>query len=507
MAVSYSVRELHKEFSGVVAVKDATLDVHEGTIHGVIGKNGAGKSVLMSMIAGALQPSGGQLVVGGQSVDDHRRWNPRAAQQHGISLIPQEPPKLPFLTVEDYLFLGDRRFVNRGFVKLRAMRQKVAEIDEQLELRIRPGDAMAGLPIEVQQLLAFGKAIYLEDAKVVLLDEITASLSGRRRSALLRRLRELAPGRSFTLITHHINEVMSACDRVTVMRDGVSVETLDVVGSSQEELAAKIVGDMGVVHIDPGRTHEPGDEVLRVTGLTSPPHFADVNLAVGEREVVGLAGVEGSGKDEFLEALAGLRSATGEVAVDGKRRTVRSPREATRSGIAYLTKKREELATIHHLSVLENLLLPVAGRFSGPLGLLRNSRLREVATEMVTQMQVKPPRPDAVINTLSGGNRQKVMIGRLRLMRPRVYLLNEPTRGVDIATKPELLRVVREELAARSGVVMTSEAEEELVDTCDRILVFLRGRIVREFRRGEPGFEVGEIYRASQGVGAGDGAA
>ena len=191
----------------MVAVKDATLDVHEGTIHGVIGKNGAGKSVLMSMIAGALQPSGGQLVVAGESVDDHRRWNPRAAQQRGISLIPQEPPKLPFLTVEDYLFLGDRRFVNRGFVNLRAMRQKVAEIDEQLELRIRPGDAMAGLPIEVQQLLAFGKAIYLEDAKVVLLDEITASLSGRRRSALLRRLRELAPGRSFTLITYHINEV------------------------------------------------------------------------------------------------------------------------------------------------------------------------------------------------------------------------------------------------------------------------------------------------------------
>lgn len=504
MSVSYSVRGLHKEFSGVVAVADATFDVAEGSIHGVIGKNGAGKSVLMSMIAGALQPSGGELIVGDESVlDEHRRWSPRLAQQRGISLIPQEPPKLPFLTVEDYLFLGDRRFSRSGFVRLRAMRQKVAEIDEQLELRVRPGDAMARLPIEVQQLLAFGKAIFLEDSKIVLLDEITASLSGRRRSALLRQLRELAPGRSFTLITHHINEVMAACDRVTVMRDGVSVETLDVVGSSHEQLAAKIVGDMGVVHIDPGVTHEPGDEVLRVTSLTSSPHFADVDLLVGEHEVVGLAGVEGSGKDEFLETVAGLRAATaGGVAVAGQRRTVRSPRDAARSGIAYLTKKREELATIHNLSVLENLLLPVASRFSGPLGLLRTGRLREVATEMVTQMQVKPPRPDAVINTLSGGNRQKVMIGRLRLMRPRIYLLNEPTRGVDIATKPELLRVVRAELAAHSGVIMTSEAEEELVDTCDRVLVFFRGRIVREFRRGEPGFEVGEIYRASQGVDA-----
>ena len=143
----------------MIAVDDATFDVAQGSIHGVIGKNGAGKSVLMSMIAGALQPTRGELVVGDDSAPvERRRWSPRAAQQRGISLIPQEPPKLPFLTVEDYLFLGDRRFVSRGFVRLRAMRQKVAEIDERLELRIRPGDAMAGLPIEVQQLLAFGKA-------------------------------------------------------------------------------------------------------------------------------------------------------------------------------------------------------------------------------------------------------------------------------------------------------------------------------------------------------------
>jgi ABC-type sugar transport system ATPase subunit len=383
------------------------------------------------------------------------------------------------------------------------MRRKVAEIDDELELRVRPADPMAGLPIEVQQLLAFGKAIFLENATVVLLDEITASLSGDRRTALLRQLRELAPGRSFTLITHHINEVMSACDRVTVMRDGLSVETIDVAGSSHGQLASKIVGDMGVVHIDPGPKREPGDEVLRVTGLASPLHFTDVSFAVREREVLGLAGVEGSGKDELLEAVAGLRqAAAGEVAIDGQKRNIRSPRDGSRFGIAYLTKKREELATIHNLSVQENLLLPVARRFSGPLGLLRNRALREVALSMVQQMQVKPPRPEAVINTLSGGNRQKVMIGRLQLMRPRVYLLNEPTRGVDIATKPELLRVVREKLAARSAVIMTSEAEEELVDTCDRILVFVRGRIVKELHRGEPSFEVGEIYRISQGVAA-----
>jgi ABC-type sugar transport system ATPase subunit len=200
--------------------------------------------------------------------------------------------------------------------------------------------------------------------------------------------------------------------------------------------------------------------------------------------------------------MAGLRPATGEIWIDGKVRHLRSPRSAAVAGVAYLPKKREEYATIHNLSVLENLLLPVARRFAGPLGLLRDSTLRKTAASVVKQMQVKPPNPDAIINTLSGGNRQKVMIGRLRLMRPRLYLLNEPTRGVDISTKPELLRVIRHDLTASSAVIMTSESEEELIDTCDRVLLVLRGRIVREIRRGDPGFNVADIYRASQGVDA-----
>jgi ABC-type sugar transport system ATPase subunit len=498
--VSYSVRGLQKEFAGRYAVEDATFDVEYGSIHGVIGKNGAGKSVLMNMIAGTLEPSGGELSVGGQHVADHKRWSARAAQKLGVALIPQEPPSLPYLTVEDYLFLGDRTASSYGVLNLRAMRAKVAEIDERLNLQVAPTDAMVSLPIEVQQLLAFGKAIFLEKARVVLLDEITASLSGARREGLLRQLRELAVDRSFTLITHHIGEVIAACDRVTVMRDGVSVDTLDVADATPHILASKIVGEMGVTRTDGGGARDLGREVIELRGLTSLPAFEGVSLAVHEHEVVGIAGVEGSGKDELLGSLAGLRRATGEVRMNGSHRAIRSPRAATRAGIAYLPKKREEYATIHNLSVLENLLLPVAGRFAGPLGLLRESRLRRTAATAVEQMDVKPRRTEAIINTLSGGNRQKVMIGRLRQMTPRLYLLNEPTRGVDIATKPELLRVIRSELTAGSGVIMTSESEEELVDTCDRVLIFVRGRIVREIARDDPAFNVGEIYRTSQGV-------
>lgn len=500
MSTSYSVSRLSKEFAGVHAVRDATFSVAQGTVHGVIGKNGAGKSVLMNMVAGALSPSGGELTIADDAVNV-KRWSPRAAADHGIALVPQEPPDFPFLTVEDFLFLGDRSAAKRGILQRKYIRRKVREIDERLALRVTPTDQMASLPIEVQQLLAFGKAVFLEDAKVVLLDEITASLSGVRRTALLAQLRELREGRSFTLISHRISEIMAACDTVTVMRDGASVETAAIVATTPEKLAAAIVGHADThVHVAP-ETRLSGAPVLQLTGLSSPPLLEAVDLVVHEHEVLGLAGVEGSGKDELLESLAGLRPFAGRVRMEGRDVRFRSPRSATRGGVAYLPKKREEFATIHGMSVLANMVLPIAGRLAGPLGIVRDVTLERTGAPLISQMRVKTPSLETDIDNLSGGNRQKVMLARLQLMRPKVYLLNEPTRGVDIATIPELLRAVREKLTTHSAVIMTSESEEELIDTCDRVLVFLHGRIVREFTRGQHDFTVGDIYRTAQGVG------
>ncbi len=499
MAVSYAVNGLRKEFAGRPAVDNATFEVAEGSIHGVIGKNGAGKSVLMNLVSGVMESNSGELTIAGQQVNTQHGWTPTVARRLGVMLIPQDPPRLPYLTVEDYLFLGDRASSHYGILDRRTMRRKVGEINERLELRVGPGDMMSTLPVEVQQLLAFGKSVFLEDARVVLLDEITASLSGARRVGLLRLLRELVQGRSFTLITHHINEVISACDRVTVMRDGISVDTLDVRGVTPEVLAAKIVGEAGAVKIGNGAI-EPAEEVLRVTGLSSSLAFQDVSFSVRRHEVVGLAGVDGSGKDEVLEALGGLRRTSGRIELGGRTGRFDNPVAATRAGVALLPKNRERLATIHHLSVMDNLILPVAARFRNRFGFLSRPRMRRTAVETIDEMQVKTPGPDAVINSLSGGNRQKVMMGRLRLMNPKVYLLNEPTRGVDIATKPQLLSIIRRDLASRSAVIMTSESEDELVEACDRVLVFFKGRIVRELLRADPQFTVGEIYRTGQGV-------
>lgn len=496
---SYSVQGIRMDFSGVKAVADASFEVKEGTVHGVIGKNGAGKSVLMNMIAGVLTPTGGQMTLHGHNAD-LKRWSPRAAKERGVALIPQEPPDLPFLTVQDFLFMGDRKMVKAGIVQHKSMRRKISEMDERLALRVRAADQMAALPIEVQQLLAFGKAVFLNDARIVLLDEITASLSGERREALLKQLRELRAGRSFTLISHRISEIMAACDSVTVMRDGVSVQTVTIASTSPHQLAAAIVGNADThVHV----VQEPrlrGEPVLRLEKVSSPPSLEKIDLVVHKHEVLGLAGVEGSGKDELLEAIAGLRPFQGHVHLDGSDVKVNTPRRAARSGLAYLPKKREELATIHAMSVLENIVLPVARMLASPFGFISEAKLRGAGAPLVRQMQVKTPSLDTDIDNLSGGNKQKVMLARLQLMRPKVYLLNEPTRGVDIATIPEILRVVREKLTEHSAVIMTSESEEELLETCDRVLVFVRGRAVRCLERGNPDFTVGAIYRTAQGV-------
>lgn len=495
--ISYAVRGLSKEFGGRLVVSDAAVTVEVGTIHGVIGKNGAGKSVLMSMVAGTMSASSGEIQYGPEVVPAERTGG-RVAHAHGVRLISQEPPVLPYLRVVDYLFLGAKGASRAGCITGSVERAAVAEIDERLRLGVRPNDAMIDLPIEVQQLLAFGKAVMLEHAPIVLLDEITASLSGPRRAALLTSLRELSASRSFTLISHRVAEIMDVCDTVTVMRDGIAEPERRVADVTEAELAALIVGevDMTVEAAREARTRNH-DLALEYRAAVDGP----VVLSVARGEVLGLAGIEGSGKDELLESIAGLRDVGGIAGIGGKSGRVRTPRAATKRGVAYLPKKREEYATIHGMTVLENMVLPAA-RMLDRSGLWRSSVLQGIARDRIHALDIRPARDDVDIDSLSGGNRQKVMIGRLQLLKPAVYLLNEPTRGIDIATKPKLLAIVRNDLAADAAVVMTSEAEEELVECCDRVVVFWKGSIVAELHRGEPAFTVDSIFRLSQGMNA-----
>lgn len=499
---AYRLEGVTKVFPGVVAVDHVDAEVSRGEIHGIIGKNGAGKSVLVSMIAGVIEPTAGTIRIGETAVG--KGYSPARAHRLGVSLIPQEPLFAPDLSVVDNLFMGSPAGGPAGFVAQGERQRKVAEIAELLSVRLRPLQKMGELRIEDQQLLAFGKALYLDRARVILLDEITASLTRERKQLLLRFLREAVETSdlSITLITHHIREVREFCHRVTVMRDGRAVHTGPVAGSTEAALARWIVGDAptGIGRPPAGGGAADG-AVLSVRGLTRRGEFADIDLDLARGEVVGLAGLDGSGKDAFLAALFGLVPVdAGTVAVDGRTVRLRSPREAQRHGIAYLPKKREEQAIVHGRSVEENLLLSVYPRLSTPLGLIDRQRCAVIAREAVTSLGVKTPGLDVDIDTLSGGNRQKVVVGRVATLAPKIFLLDEPTRGVDLGAKPQILRTIRERLARASGVLVTSESEEELLEICDRVLVFSKGRVRAALDRGA--LSVAAIYGAAQGIGA-----
>lgn len=505
-----TVRGLSKRFPGALAVDAVDLDILGGELHGLIGRNGAGKSVLVSMMAGLIPPSDGRIELRGESVAA-RRYDPIRARAAGVVLIPQEPAFAGQLSVTDNLFMGVAPAHRLGWLWPRSRAKRAADIIASLDLDgVGPNTRMADVPIESQQLLAFARAVYIDHARIILLDEITASLSQARKQSLLRLLRALlaeTPELSFVLISHHIAEVQEFCDRVSVMRDGRHVAQLDVAETTGAVLAGWIVGDGDITGGEDSEraatsSTGPSRTLLCVQDLTlRGARLSPLSFQLGAGEVLGFAGLDGSGKEQAMRALFGLEDvAGGDVRLHDAPLTIDSPRAALRQGIAYLAKHREAEMIVQNMSVADNTLLSGYGRFLHRGGFVDARPARQAATRLTKAIGVKTPSLATPIDVLSGGNKQKVLINRLALAQPSVFLLNEPTRGVDIASKPALLATVRERLSDHTGVIVISESEDELISVCDRILVFFKGDVVSTLTRGTEAFSVDRLYKIIQGV-------
>ncbi|MDR2382054.1 MAG: sugar ABC transporter ATP-binding protein [Bifidobacteriaceae bacterium] len=492
--------KLTKRFSGQTAVDEVDLAIQAGEVHGIIGRNGAGKTVLVSMMAGVLPPTSGQLQVG-DFTGGAGSYSPGTAHGLGVTIIPQEPQFALEMSVIDNLFLGAPRMAGPLLARS-AMRRTAAQALRAVGVDVDPRAWIAHCTIEEQQLLALAKALFIEDAKVILLDEITASLSAARKDQILELLRHEAQtnGRAFVLISHRISEVMTVCDRVSVLRDGKRIDTVEVASTTAAKLAAMIVGgEVKGPELD--ETAVSDEEILQVDRLTRAGAFTDVSFSLRRGEVIGLAGLDGSGKDDLMNALYGLaKPDSGSVTVCGKTATIKSPKVARRLGVAYVPKKREELAIVHGMSVQDNILLPIYPKIRNKAGLIDRRRAKSLIAGRLKVLPFKARSLNVDIDYLSGGNRQRVVINRMALLSPHVFVLHEPTRGVDIASKPDIIATVRNDMRESSGVILTSESEDELVDMCDRVFVFFRGRCVKEFHRGAPDFTSGAIYNAIQGV-------
>jgi ribose transport system ATP-binding protein len=473
---------LSKSFPGVVALQDVSLSVMKGEAVAVIGENGAGKSTLMKILAGIYQPDAGEIRFNGETV---ALTSVNVAQALGISLIHQELNLADNLDVAGNVFLG-REPRRMGLLDKPRVRQQTQAILDRLGASFNAATPVADLSLGQQQLVEIAKALSL-DAKLIIMDEPTSSLSTRESEALFKIIQDLkAAGLSILYISHRLGEVKGIADRLVALRDGRNAGELGRSEISHDSMVRLMVGrDMSQVFAH--QPCAPGEEALRVESLRTRAHPAHrVTFSVRRGEIVGMAGLVGSGRTEVLRALFGAEQAIGgAVTVQGKRISARHPREAVDAGISLVPEDRKALGIFLPESVSWNASLPGIERHANA-GLLRNAVAeRRDAEQVVSQMRVKTASLDTKIGTLSGGNQQKVALGKWIVLRPQVLLLDEPTRGVDVGAKREIYQIMEKLAGEGTAILFVSSEMEEVLAMSDRVLVMHEGRLAGELKRSE----------------------
>jgi ABC-type sugar transport system ATPase subunit len=479
--VPVRLRGLTKSFPGVSALRDVDLDILASEVHGLVGENGAGKSTLIKHIVGVYRPDGGTVELFGKSID---HADPRVSQKAGVGVIYQERSIVPELSASANVFLG--RTKNLGpFVSRRLTRQRFKELADSLGADIDP-DARAGsLSVANQQLLEIMRALDA-DHRILVMDEPTTALGAperRRLYAIVDGLRR--QGLAIIFISHDLDEVLALCDRVTVMRDGALVATKPVGDWSKATLVGAMLGNADLGRAA-RRKASAGDEILRVEGLSVPGHVEDISFVLRKGEILGIAGLIGSGRSEILRALAGAdKGAQGRLYLDGRERPL--PRTVTRAldyGIALAPEDRKEQGLVLSLNGVANVTLPRL-EATAHAGIVSEPQRLAAATAVVDRLGFDAGRLGAPVATLSGGNQQKLVIAKWLYCRPKILLLDEPTQGIDVGAKAEIFNVVAELADGGMAVIFVSSEFEEVVDVADRILVVGNGRALGLIERAD----------------------
>jgi ABC-type sugar transport system ATPase subunit len=492
------LQKITKIYPGTVALEEVNLEVCYGEVHGLIGKNGAGKSTLVGILAGLIPPTSGTIWIESKSFSHINRVQ---AKREGVAIVTQEPEVILDITVAENLFLGDF-FSQRGFIDWPGMFRKARELLEGVGLKINVHLLAGDLSLSERQLLLIIKACIVEDSRVIILDESSASLTQKDAGILRGIVRELrAQGKAIIYISHHIDELLEVCDRLTVLRDGRTVTTRTKAELSHQSLSELIVGD-GFTACGVRSEQAPavlGEEILKVAGLTRWGSFEDISFTLHRGEILGIAGLRGSGRTEILKAIAGIDPADqGQVILRGEPRLFRKPSEALKAGVAYLPEEREAEGLVKMFSIKDNLILNSLRQFE-VFGCIRRAASSRRAAEIFEDVQIQAFSLEQAVEELSGGNKQKVVIGRIMAARPEIYLLDEPTKGVDIGAKKSILSLIYERIRGNAGVIITSPGLDDLIDVCDRILVLYGGKIAASYSRQE--FDEKKLFSDIQGFG------
>ncbi len=475
---------IDKSFPGVRALNKAQLRLEAGSVHALMGENGAGKSTLMKCLFGVYKKDSGEVYLRGESVEFK---SSRDALDHGVAMVHQELNQALKLTVAENMWLGRYPRISRylPLVDTAAMNEKTREIYETLGIKISPTARMDTLSVSERQMAEIAKAVSY-DASVIVFDEPTSSLSEREAERLFGIIEKLKKdGRGIIYISHKMSEILRICDTVTVMRDGKHIITEKADNLTTDKIISLMVG-RELTERYPERKVKIGKAMLELIGITGSRGLpSDASLTLSEGEVLGIAGLDGAGKTELLETVFGLREMlSGEILLDGESIKNSSPRAAVSNGFALITEERRRTGIFGILDIRENSTLSSLNRFK-VLGFISDSRRSEATRESIHKLRVKCPSEYTKISTLSGGNQQKVILARWLLTNPRVLLLDEPTRGVDVGAKYEIYTLINRLAEEGRGVIIVSSEMAELLGICDRIAVMSGGKIAGVLDRGE----------------------
>jgi rhamnose transport system ATP-binding protein len=475
------LRHAAKSFGAVQALADGSIELYAGEAHALVGENGAGKSTLVKILAGVYQPDTGALLVNSEEVTLH---NPAMAIAAGIAVIYQEPALFPDLTVAENMFIGRQPLTSGRRIDRRAMRAEAAAVFGRLGVRLDPARIARGLSIADQQVVEIGKAISL-DARIIVMDEPTAALSAAEVDRLFDVVRALrAAGAAVLFISHRIEEIFAICQRVTVMRDGRQVLTRPLEGLAAGDLVRAMVGrELSQQPAEAPAT--PGEPLLNVERLTREGVFTDVSFTVRAGEIVALAGLVGSGRSEVARAVFGIdRYDAGTVTLHGRALKRGSPTTAMAAGLGFVPEDRRQQGLVMEMSVQQNVALASMGSLRRG-GLIRAAAEHALATDWATRLRIKYGRLTDSVSMLSGGNQQKVVLAKWLARKPRLLIVDEPTRGIDVATKAEVHHLLSQLARDGVGILMISSELPEVLRVSDRILVMREGRLTAEYSRAE----------------------
>jgi len=485
---------VQKSYDGVKALTSVSLGLRAGEVHALVGENGAGKSTLIKVLTGAVQPDSGEIRLHDQRIEHN---NPAKARELGIAVIYQQPALFPDLSVAENIAIANDGNKLWQKVDWPARTARAARLLEQIGARISPGALVSSLSMPEQQLVEIAKAL-AANASVLIMDEPTSSLGQQDTRNLLRIVRELrARGTGILYISHRLEELFEIADRVTVLRDGNNAGTLEMAGVTSRELIRMMVG-RELETLYPKLEIAPGEVALELRRVCCKrSQVKNVNLAIRGGEIIGLAGLVGSGRTQLAEALFGLATISqGSIYIDGCPMKIRSPRDAARAGLAYVPEDRRRHGVILEMSICSNVTLASLDKLSKH-GMLQKHAECAVAQEFTERLHLKAPSIETLAKTLSGGNQQKVALARWLMTKPRVLILDEPTQGIDVHAKSEIYHLIGALAERGMAILLISSEMSEILALSDRIAVMSKGELVGIFDRKDASPD--EILRLALG--------